>query len=225
MDHDPKVLVIFEVVSVFLYVQAFEGRALSTLFQVFGYLGIAAASLLIVVRMYALPILCVRSRPGQDLIDSFSVAIWNKNKIAIAIATSLWVTNVAVIIQGKSSAPSSRPLSIPSRRDIPSGIARVNKQHRLPCIFYAYPYIQLRAEWNTFLPGCIIFNSHSGKLNIIVTLIVDVMLLLIVLVGLLRWRSDGLGMFGIGRLLWKQVRCRSFPSAVVPSFICMVSVP
>jgi len=104
---------------------------------VFGYLGIAAASLLIVVRMYALPILCVPSLPGQDLIDSFSVAIWNKNKIAIAIATSLWVTNVAVIIQGKSSAPSSRPLSIPSRRDIVSGIARVNKQHPLPCIFYA----------------------------------------------------------------------------------------
>jgi len=111
---------------------------------VFGYLGIATASLLIVVRI---------------------VAIWNKNKIAIAIATSLWVTNVAVIIQG---------------------IAR------------------LRAEWNAFLPGCIVFNSHSSKLNIIVTLIVDVMLLLAVLVGLLRWRSDGLGMFGIARLLWKQ---------------------
>ena len=67
-------------------------------------------------------------------------------------------------------------------------------------------HMQLRAEWNTLLPGCIIFNSHSSKLNIIVTLIVDVVLLLTVLVGLLRWRSDGLGMFGIGRLLWKQVK-------------------
>ena len=78
-------------------------------------------------------------------------------------------------------------------------------------------HMQLRAEWNTFLPGCIIFNSHSSKLNIIVTLIVDVMLLLTVLVGLLRWCSDGLGMFGIGRLLWKQVGYQSFPSAVMPS--------
>ena len=61
MDHDPKVWVTFEVVSAFLYLPVFEGRALSTLFQVFGYLGIAAASLLIVVRMYALPILCIPS--------------------------------------------------------------------------------------------------------------------------------------------------------------------
>ena len=78
-------------------------------------------------------------------------------------------------------------------------------------------HMQLRAEWNVFLPGCIISNSHSSKLNIIVTLIVDVMLLLTVLVGLLRWLSDGLGMFGIARLLWKQVGYRSFSSAVVPS--------
>ena len=69
MDHDPKVWVTFEVVSAFLYVPVFEGRALSTLFQVFGYLGIAAASLLIAVRMYALPILCIPSLTGQDLID------------------------------------------------------------------------------------------------------------------------------------------------------------
>ena len=78
-------------------------------------------------------------------------------------------------------------------------------------------HMQLHAKWNAFLPGCIVFNSHSSKLNIIVTLIVDTILLLTVLVGLLRWRSDGLGMFGIGRLLWKQVGYRSFPSAVVPS--------
>jgi len=65
--------------------------------------------------------------------------------------------------------------------------------------------MQLRAEWNVSLLGCIISNSHSSKLNIIVTLIVDIILLLVVLVGLLRWRSDGLSMFGIGRLLWKQV--------------------
>ena len=78
-------------------------------------------------------------------------------------------------------------------------------------------HMQLRAEWNVFLPGCIIFNSHSNKLNIIVTLIVDIILLLVVLVGLLRWHSDGLGMFGISRLLWKQVGDQSFPLAVVPS--------
>jgi len=140
MDHDPKVWITSEVVSGSLYVPALEGRALSTLFQAFCCLGIAAASLIIVIRMYALPVLCVPSRPGQDLIDIFSVAIWDKNKIVVAIATSLWVTNLAVFTQGKSSAPPSRPLSIPSRCDIASGIARVSKQHGLPCIVYAYPY-------------------------------------------------------------------------------------
>lgn len=140
MDHDPKVWITFEAVSSSLYVPALEGGARSTLFQVFGYLGIAAASLLIVIRMYALPIHCVPSRPCQDLIDIFSVAIWDKNKIAVAIATSLWVTNVVAITQGRSFSPPSRPLSIPSRRGIVSGIARVNKQHGLPCIVYAYPY-------------------------------------------------------------------------------------
>ena len=78
-------------------------------------------------------------------------------------------------------------------------------------------HMQLRADWNARLPGCIIFNSHSSKLNIIVTLIVDVILLLIMLVGLLRWRTDGLGMFGIGRLLWKQVIYQSFHAVVTPS--------
>jgi hypothetical protein len=32
-----------------------------------------------------------------------SVAIWNKHKIAVAIALSVWVTNVAASIHGKSS--------------------------------------------------------------------------------------------------------------------------
>ena len=87
--------------------------------------------------MYALPVLCLPSRPGKDLIDIFSVAIWNKNKFAVAIATGLWVTNVVAITQGRSSALPSR---LPSRCEIATGIARVNKHHGLPCMVYAHPY-------------------------------------------------------------------------------------
>ncbi|KAH9984319.1 hypothetical protein BJV74DRAFT_952285 [Russula compacta] len=46
-----------------------------------GYLAFATASLLIVFRI---------------------IAIWNKNKIVVALATSVWVINVSFIIQGKS---------------------------------------------------------------------------------------------------------------------------
>jgi len=110
----------------------------------FGYIALSAASLLIVIRI---------------------TAIWDRNKVVMAIATSLWAINVAVLIQG---------------------------------------VVRVRSDWADFLPGCIVFNSHSAKLNIIVSLITDILLLLIVLVGLLRLHSDGLGTYGIGRLLWKQ---------------------
>ena len=53
--------------------------------------------------------------------------------------------------------------------------------------------------------GCIVVNTESTKLNIIVTLVTDVILLLIMLVGLLRIRRYGCGKFGLGYLMWKQV--------------------
>jgi hypothetical protein len=47
------------------------------------------------------------SKPGpsfsnQALTEAFSIAIWNKNKFAMAFAVITWLTNVSVIIQGKS---------------------------------------------------------------------------------------------------------------------------
>jgi len=110
----------------------------------FGYIALGAASLLIVIRI---------------------TAIWDRNKVVTAIATSLWAINVAVLIQG---------------------------------------VVRVHSDWADFLPGCILLNSHSTKLNIIASLVTDILLLLIVLVGLLRFHSDGLGTYGIGRLLWKQ---------------------
>jgi hypothetical protein len=70
--------------------------------QSFGYLGLAAASLLIVLRVYVVSI----PFPSHVLIEASSVAIWNKNKIVVAIAASLWVTHVAAMIQSKPSPPS-----------------------------------------------------------------------------------------------------------------------
>ena len=56
---------------------------------------------------------------------------------------------------------------------------------------------------------CIVLNPETGKLNIIVLLVADITLLLTMLVGLLRLRSDGVGTFGVGQLLWEQVGLRS----------------
>ena len=55
----------------------------------------------------------------------------------------------------------------------------------------------------------------SNKFNIIVSLASDVALLLIMLVGLLRLRLE-IGKFGLGRVLWNQVRWWRFLQAVIP---------
>ena len=62
--------------------------------------------------------------------------------------------------------------------------------------------LQLRFVW---MPTeiCVFLGIESFKLSFIVTLITDIVLLLIVLVGLLRLRSS----FALERLLWNQVRC------------------
>ena len=51
-------------------------------------------------------------------------------------------------------------------------------------------------------------NPESNKLNIIVLFVTDIVLLLMMLVGMLRLRSDGIGTYGVGQLLWKQVGLR-----------------
>ena len=52
---------------------------------------------------------------------------------------------------------------------------------------------------------CVLHDTESNKPNIIVTLITDITLLLIMLIGLLRLRRFGVGTFGLGQVLWKQV--------------------
>ena len=41
--------------------------------------------------------------PHKTLIEAASVAIWNRNKIAVALAIGTWVINVAFLILGLSS--------------------------------------------------------------------------------------------------------------------------
>ena len=66
-------------------------------------------------------------------------------------------------------------------------------------------YHQIRATWEPLLATCIITNIHSMKLNMITTLITDVVLLLIMLIGLLRLGFHEPGVYGLGYLMWRQV--------------------
>lgn len=34
--------------------------------------------------------------------DAFSIAIWNKNRVVVAISLGVWMTNIAFLIQGES---------------------------------------------------------------------------------------------------------------------------
>jgi hypothetical protein len=55
------------------------------------------------------------------------------------------------------------------------------------------------------MKDCIVLNTEKDKPSIIATLITDIVLLLIVLIGLLPLLYDSGGSFALGRLLWKQV--------------------
>jgi hypothetical protein len=56
---------------------------------------------------------------------------------------------------------------------------------------------------------------HRDKLAIIFMFTADVALVLLKFLGLLHLRDRGGGMFGLGRLLWKQVRPWQFSGAVL----------
>jgi len=64
--------------------------------------------------------------------------------------------------------------------------------------------LRLRASWVPSQGTCMSHNVQSNKPTSIATLVSDVILLLIMLVGLLRMRIYGGGTLHLGRLLWTQ---------------------
>jgi len=70
--------------------------------------------------------------------------------------------------------------------------------------FLIHSVFKIRAVWMPIVDSCNVLNVESTKLNIIITLGTDIILLLIMLVGLLRLNLHESGAFGLGRLMWKQ---------------------
>ncbi|KAI9441046.1 hypothetical protein F5148DRAFT_829760 [Russula earlei] len=64
--------------------------------------------------------------------------------------------------------------------------------------------VRLRGTWSVFANTCIVTNSTASKLNITVSLSTDTILLVMMLVGLIRWRVEEGPASGFGRFLWTQ---------------------
>ncbi|KAI0002214.1 hypothetical protein BJV74DRAFT_41381 [Russula compacta] len=138
--------------------QAWISSALST-----SYLSISAASFLIVLRV---------------------IAIWNRHKLVMAIAISLWCANIVLLIQGST---------------------------------------RLRSEWSPMLLTCVPVNTESNVTSLVAMVVTDIALLLTMLIGLLRVRRHGGGMFALTRLLWRQglIWLLIATVAEVPPVVCI----
>jgi len=122
--------------------------------SIFAYLALTAGSTLIVLRV---------------------IAIWNRNRIVVAISMCAWSTNVAFLI---------------------------------------HSITELQAAWLPIVNICEVLDTNTSQKNTIATLVSDVVLLLTMLVGLLRYRHDGT-MYGLGLLLWRQGLIWLFLATVV----------
>jgi len=135
-----------------------------------------------------------------------SIAIWNKNKLVVAIAIAVWLTCASFLIHGKSISfsLSKRISSISDKHVMTTGTTQVSDGlNHLGSSGLIHP--QIRAEWVPHYLTCGPPNTHSNILAITAMLVSDIALL-IMLIGLLRLRHRGGGIFDLGRLLWKQVR-------------------
>jgi hypothetical protein len=137
------------------------------------------------------------------LMKDIRIAIWNWNKIIVGLATGVWVTTIAFLIQGKSIPLSGGEIKCSAV----SGVSRVYN-HPVTCLNLPnFIHLQFRSSIN--VEGCA-FRVDSIRLSTIATFASDIILILIMLFGLYRLRRGGGGLMGLGRLLWNQVGWERF---------------
>jgi len=137
--------------------------------------------------------------------EPVSIAIWNKNKVVIVLSTSIWGTFLAFLIEGSYHSFLPRTKRETLTNGSVSGVSRVNDHSQILFCSAVLNYSQLHSEWQPGIEICTPPNMESNKLTIIAMFTADTVLALIMLIGLLRLRGHGGGMFNLGRLLWKQV--------------------
>ncbi|KAF8497426.1 hypothetical protein F5888DRAFT_1803454 [Russula emetica] len=109
-------------------------------------------------------------------------AIWDKNKVIMAISAAVWVVNLGFQLAGKltSSVPCGPNLNV---YDLISGV------------------VKIRAVWVPATRSCRITNIEICRNFSIYLLVTDIILLFIMLTGLLRLRQRS---SYLSHLLWKQ---------------------
>jgi len=166
-------------------------------------------SILIILRMLVsmLPSLHATTHfPKYVLMGLSSFAIWDWNKVIIAISVTVWVINLAFQLIGELT------VFIPCDSQRMWSDTRYHQSKwslsitRLFCLIHK----QIRAVWVPAARACAITNVETCKGFYVNLLATDVILLLIMLVGLQRLRrgDSGRPAFDLVYLLWKQVgRC------------------
>ena len=110
-----------------------------------------------------------------------------------------------------SLSPSCKPSRIPYQHDSVLGIARVNSQSRLLWTGRLI-HLQLRATWEPPVRSCVVLNVEEFKPTLIINVITDTVLLVTMVAGLFRLRTNSSRTFGVVRLLWRQVGSACSPS-------------
>ncbi|KAF8498212.1 hypothetical protein F5888DRAFT_1634126 [Russula emetica] len=108
------------------------------------------------------------------------VAVWEKKKVALAIASGLWLVNLGFLISCESFLLLLSP-------GIPIDVV----------------LCQVRAIWNPVARNCLVTNVETAQPSLISLFVTDLLLVLIMLAGLLRLRR-GSGGARLWRLLWRQ---------------------
>jgi len=70
--------------------------------------------------------------------------------------------------------------------------------------FLIHGITRLHGAWSPLTTTCLVPNTTASELNIVVSLITDSLLLIIMLIGLYRWRLEEGSTGSFGRLLWTQ---------------------
>jgi len=145
---------------------------------VFTFLTMSTSSLLIVLRI---------------------IAIWNKNKVAMAISISVWGVNVVLFVQ------------------LVFRIGLAHNQLPMTCV----TLYNKKSVPNPIANNPISFNRETNPIAMLIT---DIVLLLIMLVGLFRLHRHRDGSGTLAQALWKQgvIWLLLIIVALVPSTVFMI---
>jgi hypothetical protein len=153
------------------------------------------------------------------ILSFFRIAIWNRNLVVSLIVAIVWLGGVALNIRRTSA--SSSPVSKPSTyglcpasackdlivvRSFTGALILESTNWRLCKLCKVIGTV----KYNPKIVVCTVTHTHRAFANGIGILVVDVMLLLTMLTGLLRYAY--LNSTGIWKFLYQQVTLKTFSS-------------